>query len=234
MKLGDSVMNKIEENKITPKSKSYFLSREVSVWAGFCITSILGMLSIATMLDVFFDGDIDIYVNLGIPKIQHFLSLIPYLWIISAGLLWIISQKVFRTTKGGYRHATILIVLVSASISIIGGFILFSYDVGETIHTTLLKNIPPYNHLVTSKEDFWNNPSQGLLSGVIQEISTSSFSLKDFDGTSWKINETTSTNWNRKQHLTIGEKVRLVGSLDASGIFTASKIGPWHYRPIRK
>jgi len=217
----------IEERKITPEPRWHFIFKDYVLRFFFAISTILGGISITTIIFILNGYDWDIYKYLDKSLFEYILSSIPYLWVFTFILFVVIAYFNFKNTKSGYKHEILKLVLVSVLISVAMGTIFFAGGLDSEVHETFSEQVPFYENLIYDKDDIWNNVEKGLLSGEVVEVrNKDGFILKDFGGHLWQIDEKglgTTTFFIQK-----GSEVKLIGNFDGGNIFFVKEIRPWH------
>ena len=187
--ISKETLKKIKEERIIPRPRWYFLSKNYFFWLMFLLTTILG--SIASSMVLLLTGDVDWdifpYLDIGLPK--AILMSLPYLWIILLFFFLYIIYYNFSRTRTGYRYRFILIFLMSLLISALLGWGFCYYGWSEIMDRQLRTRIPGYHHLVYGRQKQWMQPERGLLSGTIMivEPDKNLIQLKDLYSKNWAI-----------------------------------------------
>lgn len=226
-KISDEVLKTIEREKITPKPRWEFLFKNYIIWIFFAIFIISGALAVSTILFILTTQDWDVYDYLGRGFLAHVFISIPHFWIIIFVLLILIAYYDFVHTKYGYRYAVSRIFLLSIVGGLILGIALFFCGIDSQIHTNLSKNVPFYNGLIYYKEDIWDKPERGLLSGEIIDMKNKNeFILKDFQGNTWDV---TGDNilWPDDLIPRKGLEIKIIGQKQIDSNFYCKTIRRW-------
>jgi len=187
--ISKKTLEKIKNERIHPKPRWYFLTRNYFFWLMFALTTLLGSIAFGMILFITTNLDWDIYQYLGLSLPEAVIVSLPYLWIALLIFFLFITYYNFIHTRRGYRYRFIFIFLISLLISVLLGFGFYQYGWTETMERELRARIPGYQHLVYTGENQWMHPEKGLLSGTIKEIDPEkkSLQLKDYQGTEWTI-----------------------------------------------
>ena len=98
-----NILDKIKENKITPKPKWQFRLEQVGIWALAVLSLIIGAKAFAVIIFRLVNNDWEIREHLGRSLLNHALLTLPYLWIIVMVLFILLAYYNARHTKKGYR-----------------------------------------------------------------------------------------------------------------------------------
>ena len=226
--ISNQVLKQIKENKIKPKPRWYFLTKNYFIWSMFGISIILGSLAFSIVLFIIKQLDWDIYHYIGDSFLKTVFISLPYLWLIFLILFIGVAYYNFIHTKRGYRFKFISIILISLIISVTLGTILYSNGLSENLENMFSEKIPYYNRLVYTCEKQWMQPERGLLAGTIIEtgLPDNSFILIDLDNNRWTIHAD-KTIWKGKLIPATGLKIKLIGKLMGNNNFEAVEIRPW-------
>jgi len=226
--ISNQVLKQIKENKIKPKPRWYFLTKNYFIWSMFGISIILGSLAFSIVLFIIKQLDWDIYHYIGDSFLKTVFISLPYLWLIFLTLFIGVAYYNFIHTKRGYRFKFISILLISLIISVTLGTILYSNGLSENLENIFSEKIPYYNRLVYTCEKQWMQPERGLLAGTIIEtgLPDNNFILTDLDNNRWKI-QAGKAIWKGKLTPATGLKIKLIGKLMGDNNFKAVEIRPW-------
>lgn len=231
-KFCDKVLDKIKEEKITPKPRWHFLLKDCFVWMCFFAAVIVGGLAFCVMLHVFSTNDWDIYVNLQRSWMAHFLISLPYIWMVGLILFVGLACYNYRHTKRGYRTETFWVVLLSVIGSLILGTLIHFTNLGERIENALFEKVPISEEMSCCghRKDVWSQPEKGLLGGrVLKIISAGIFDLEDFSGALWEVEKNEKTIIREPAVILEGEEIKIIGKIREGKIFKAVDIRPWQY-----
>ena len=222
----DKTLKAIEDKKISPTPKWQFLAKEYLLWLFFILSIFVGALAFDTIIFIFQTCDFFAYkyMNHGFTFI---LFSIPYLWIIAFTLFIFFAYYNLKYTKKGYKHQIYDLIAASLVLSLIGGIIFYFIGINSQIHNMLSNKVGFYNRLVHDRDDIWENPKGGLLSGqIIFMYNPDNFILKDLNGKIWYV-EGKKIEWFGKTFPKDGIIVKIIGYIEKDNIFFAKKVRPW-------
>lgn len=212
----NNIIEKIKHNTITPKTKLYFLLKKISLWFLVVFTIFLGSLSFSVILFSFANA-----IELG-----GFVKALPILWILSLSVLILATHFFVRTTEKGYRYKWWIIVSSSIVVSLILGSVLFAVKVGSFVDNAIGKRVSSYQAVPNQIENRWNNPENGLLSGMIISIQDNSLIIRDNKNIMWNIDIANIPEVDREL-LSQVQNIRIIGNIEDSDTFTACAFIPW-------
>lgn len=218
-------LEKIKKEKVHPRPRWYFLTRNYFFWLMFALTTLLGGIAFGMILFITTNLDWDIYQYLGFSLSKAIIVSLPYLWIALLLFFLFVTYYNFRNTRRGYRYRFIFIFLICLLISVLLGCGFYHYGWSETVETQLRKRIPGYQKMVYTSENQWMQPENGLLSGIIIAINTEekSLRLKDFHNKEWIIDIKQAMI---RSNLTLTEnmELRIIGQKETEYVFIAYEI----------
>lgn len=225
----EKVMNRIECEGICPRSKTFFKTREYSVWALWAVSVLIGALSVAVSLFVISHRQYALYEATHENFLTFMVEALPYLWIIVFALMVGVAVYNLRHTKSGYRYPLWQIFGSSMVLSIAGGSALHLYGFGYNIDHQL-GQMSLYDSQEKMEMATWQNPNDGRLMGRLIEaprppMVTATFA--DVSGHQWQIDMTDLAP--HEQDLLMREgTVRLIGVLDKDTLlFHSCGAFPW-------
>jgi hypothetical protein len=218
-------LEKIKKDKLHPRPRWYFLTRNYFFWLLFVLTTLLGGIAFGMILFITTNLDWDIYQYLGLSLPKAIMISLPYLWIALMIFFLFVTYYNFIHTRKGYRYRFIFIFLISLLVSVLLGICFYHYGWTETVERQLRTRIPGYQRMVYTSEKQWMQPEKGLLSGTIIEINPdkSSLQLRDYHGKEWIIN---INNAMIRGNISLEEnmELRIIGQKVAENVFTATEI----------
>ena len=188
-KFSNKILESIHENKVTPKSRKYFIFIHTLISLVIFGMMVVGSLGIAIVIRTLMSIDWELARHLTGGHLKSLLILTPYLWIFFIILLILIADMIFRnSTKRGYRYKTLTISIVSAIIILLGGNILFAAKADRPVEDALRKHFSPYQTWEREKEKMFAAPEKGVVAGEIKRITQDKeIIIVDFKGREWKI-----------------------------------------------
>jgi hypothetical protein len=225
MKNSQKLLKKIQTRKVIQKSRLEFTFKNILFWTLFAFSIIIGGLSFSVIIFAFSQTEFDLLSHITDSKVEFFLGILPFFWIISCTIFLFISIFGIRHTKTGYRYSPFLIFGSSIILSIILGASFFFTGGAEKIEQIFAENIPIYESVAEKKMAIWSMPKQGFLSGEIIE-KEAMLIIEDWSGKKWKIDFTNALVRGRMP-LNKGEKIKIIGKISEGNIFVAEEIRPW-------
>ena len=231
VELKSKVLEKIKEDKIEPKPRWQISLKNYVIWSAFGSAVIIGAVSFCVILDVLLDNDWDIFKYASDSPLQRAIFSLPFLWFGFLIFFWVIAFYYYKQTRSGYKFSALRILGLSIIASIFLGTIFhFFFGMGESVEVMLAERIPVYDKINShcNNVELWMQPEKGLLAGRIVSITEpESFDLEDFDGLSWKIEESKNIFMKVKSPLVEKEEIKIIGEKEQSGLFRAFEIRQW-------
>jgi hypothetical protein len=169
------------------------------------------------------DVEWDLLPRIGLGPFGGFFGVIPYFWLLVAGLFFTFVYFDFRNIKGGYRHGGVIIISVSLITSVLVGTCIYFLRTPEYAEG-LFRRIPMYQQLHMGHEMMWNVPGGGVLAGTILELSGDKIIiLKDFGEDVWVVDISRASIVNGPR-MVVGMEIRAVGKIVGPGKFFAEGI----------
>lgn len=226
MKNSQKLLEKIQSEKISQKSHWRFVLKNAFFWTLFAFSVIIGALSFSVILFAFNQTDFDLISQMADSRIEFFLGLLPFFWIFSCVVFFLVSVFVIRHTKTGYRYSPSLIFGSSIVLSIVLGTLLFFTGGAEKMERIFAENIPVYKSFEERKISRWSMPEGGFLSGRIVEREEGMLIIEDWNNKKWEVDFENAVI-KGKLLLEKDEKVKMIGKISGDNIFVAEKICPW-------
>jgi hypothetical protein len=221
------ILKRIEKEKICPKSRWHFLLKNYVIWIFLALFIALGSLAVSTILFIVTTHDWDVNDYLGKSFLSYVFISIPHFWILTFAILILLAYYSFSRTRYGYRQAVSRVFLGSFIASLFLGTGLFFCGINSQVHEFFSKNVPFYNSLIYYKEDIWDNPEKGLLSGRITGIkSKNEFELTDFKGKIWQV-KGDDIIWPRNLVPASGTEIKLMGHWQTDDVFYGNAVRHW-------
>jgi hypothetical protein len=224
----NKLLTKIKDEKINPKPRWQFLLKNYTVWLAGLISLLIGAAAISVMIYLFKFNDWEIYDQTKKTFLEFFILTLPYYWFIFLGLFVFILFYNFKHTEKGYRYSTILLIGASVILSIVLGTIFYFAGLGEAIDNILGRQAPFYDQVINRHIDFWSQPKEGRLSGlVISTTDDGKFILIDRGREQWLVSTENSEQYEGAVAV-VGQPIRLLGEETGDHAFKASEILPIH------
>lgn len=171
-KLADGILKRIEQEKISPRSRAYFYVKNISFWGLFALSILVGAMSFAVIL--YATTSTDFAVGEFVEEnelLEHWLTLLPLLWVLLIGVAIGIGMVGLKHTKRGYRIALFTLIgsNILGSLALGGG--LYAAGGGELIEEVLEEHVEMYEGVRKKHQNFWGNPEEkGRLAGRVKEV----------------------------------------------------------------
>ncbi len=233
MKNSQKLLEKIQAEKIPQKSHWQFVLKNIFFWAIFIFSIIIGALSFSVILFAFNQTDFDLLSNVPNSGIELFLGLLPFFWIFSCIVFFLVSIFVIRHTKTGYRYSSFLIFGSSIILSIILGTTLFFINGAEKMERIFSENVPVYKSFEEKKISRWSRPEDGFLAGKVIEKGEDIIIIEDWDNKKWEVDFENAVV-RGKLLLEKNEEIKMIGKISGDNIFIATQIGPWEKQGKRQ
>jgi len=184
----EKLVAKLKEEHIAPKPRWHFLLKDYVLRAAGVVSLLIGAGAVAVMIYLFKYNGWEIQEETNKSLWEFFLLTLPYFWIIFLALFIFILYYNLHHTKRGYRYPIWAIVTSSIIASIILGSVFFFVGLGEKIDNVLGERVPFYHKIINRHVDFWFNPAEGRLTGIISDKNDGrTFSLTGPNGEEWGI-----------------------------------------------
>lgn len=220
MSLEKELLEKIEN--IKPRSKSYFVIKNIIYWALFGAFIIIGAIATSVIIFAIKYNDWDIYKYANDSLLSFVFLTIPYIWIFVLFIFIALAYYNLKHTKKAYKQRFCVVILISVLTSIILGFIMYNIGFAKTIQTSLVKNVPSYNKMFCEKASLWHQPERGIIVGQIKEIKNNEFVLQDPYMENWTV--LYDKNLVGMNDFTIDNKVKVLGYQKSKNVFFGAEI----------
>jgi hypothetical protein len=185
--LKSKVLDLIEREKIKPKTRLYFSVKDKALWSLLLISMIFGSIACSVMIFSFTNSEFGFYDMTNDSFLDFLFRVTPYLWVILFVVFGLIGYENFKHTNKGYRYSFGFIVVVGLVINIVLGIILHSFGVSKIIDHDFSSDSVFIRSSDSLRQDSWNQPDKGILSGQVLSYGSTTFVLKDFNGNLWTI-----------------------------------------------
>jgi len=185
--LAQKLIDQIKENKISPRPRWRFWLKNSLMWSAGGLALIISALAISVMTYLFQYNDLAIYQRAHKSLIEVFLLTLPYFWLMFLAIFIFIIYYNIRQTKRGYRYHLAVIIGGSMAISLILGFLFHRIGWGQDIDDLLGAKAPLYGQIFNRQMDFWLEPEDGRLAGVITDRNEENLIIVDPQGKTWEV-----------------------------------------------
>ncbi|KAA3630856.1 MAG: hypothetical protein DWQ02_17270 [Bacteroidetes bacterium] len=220
------ILEKIKSENIQPIPRWKFVLKNVSLWAVFSIAVIFGALAFSIVLFSIQQSEFDLLSHMSHSRLEFFLGLLPFFWIISLVTFLILAIFSIQHSKKGYKFTVSRLVGISTALSILLGTLFFIGGGAERLENAFAVNVALYESIQEKKIKTWMKPDEGFLSGTISKTNSNSFELTDFNEKIWVVFYEDAFIPPRIM-LEPGEMIKLVGQIVEDNKFRADEIRPW-------
>lgn len=221
-----SIIDKIKEKNIKQKPKWHFTVRNMFIWLMFFIGVLIGAISFSIILFTIQQIDFDLVSHMSHSKLELFLGLLPFFWIIGLLIFLLVAIFAFQRSKNGYKFTWFRLLGISITFSILIGTLFFIGGGSQSLETAFASKVNYYESIQQKKMKIWMKPEEGFLSGTIENVVADTIQLIDFNNKKWDIDYSNSFIAPIIS-LEKGEQVKLVGNMTQNNKFKANEVRPW-------
>jgi hypothetical protein len=231
----NKILQKIKDENLQPRSLWYFLIRDYSLWSLVFISIILAALSISPIIFTL--------QNLEPGYIKHItnnifffvIDILPYPWIILCAATTYFATLAWEKTKHGYRFDGKKVFAISFLSSLALGIILNLWDFGRAVDNEFRNaSMGNYKSFEERRNEFWFNPDQGRIIGVVKEVGTTTFIIQN-DSHKYVQEISFDNKVSGKENVVQNNNIRIVGYFDLDDnihqSFIACAIFPDRFQP---
>ena len=227
MKKSKTIIDRIKEGNIKQKPKWRFTMLNIMYWSFYIICILIGAASFSVILFSISQTDFNLISHLSHSKVEMFLGLLPFFWIVTLLIFLFVAVMVFRGSKNGYKFNWTRLLVTSTAASVLFGTIFFIGGGGLQLENAFSEKVSVYKSVHENKKELWMNPEKGLLSGTIEEISKDKIRFIDFNNKMWDLDYSHASIAGMVQ-LRDGEQVKLIGEITSPNYFYVKEIRPWN------
>jgi len=184
--LAEKILEKIKVENIEPKPRWHFLLKNYVVWISGALALIFGSAGMSVVIYLLKYNDWEMGGRADSGFLGFFLLTLPYFWLVFLAIFAFVLYYNIKHSKRGYRYPAGFIVAIALLSSVILGEGFFLAGLGEKIDEVLGSKAPLYREMFNPQLDFWFNPEQGRLSGLLIASPEGVF-LSDISGQTWNI-----------------------------------------------
>lgn len=226
MNTSNKILSRIKDENIKPIPRWRHTSRNVLLWIAFLLSVLLGAVAFSIILFSIQQIEFNLIAHMTHSRFEMWLSLLPFLWIISLIVFLFVSIFGLKKTKKGYKFSITRIVIGSAVLSILFGAGFFIGGGAKWLENRFAMNLEFYEGINEKKVKMWTLPEEGYLSGVIVSIGDSTLQMQDFESNIWTIDITEAKIFTIVK-LEKDEKIKLIGQKVSALYFMAEEVRPW-------
>lgn len=227
MKKSKTIIDKIKEENIKQKPKWHFTLLNILNWSFYIICILIGAASFSVILFSISQTDFNLISHISHSRVEMFLGLLPFFWIVTLLIFLFVAVIVFRRLKNGYKFNWLRLLTASTAASGILGTIFFIGGGSLHLENAFSEKVNVYKSVNQHKKEIWMNPEEGFLSGTIEEISKDKIRFIDFNNKIWDIDFSHASIAGRVQ-LREGEQVKLIGEITSPNNFHVKEVRPWN------
>ncbi len=149
----DKIVKELEMRGVSPKPRWHFLLSRSVFWMLATMSVCIGAVAFSVAEYVFFDNDGASLASLEKSNMLDLAHGIPYIWLVVLGLFILCAYYGYRSTRQGYRYATMGVVCAAIVASLVMGQLLAEFDFGKRVHMYLLQHTNFYDPLIFSRDD---------------------------------------------------------------------------------
>lgn len=221
------LLGKIKKEHIIPKPKWHFLLKNYIILAMGSVSLLIGGAAFSIIIFFARNNDWKIFKEAGGGLLNFILISLPYFWLVFLIFFIFIVYYNFKNTKHGYRYPVYVILAINISLSIFLGIIFYYMGAGQFFDYATGRRVPLYEKIMNRQVEFWSDPEEGRLSGVIiDKINDDDFHLVDFSEKKWEIINNGGSATEFPERMEPGQPVRIMGKKLSEDSFKAVKILP--------
>ncbi len=232
-RLADSVLERLEREGITPRSRFYWMTQEYGLWGAWVVSVILGSFALAVA------SFSSLYVGYSLYEATHdtfltfLLDTLPYLWFAAFAVMLLSAYFNLRYTKKGYRYSFLWVAGSSFGFSVAGGILLHFLGAGYYLDHYLGRSLDTYHSRAELETMVWQNPPAGRLvgfgrpPGAADQIPGIIFT--DVKDREWQL-MTTDLSERESDLIRSGRKVRVLvatSSTQSEEVMVVCGVFPW-------
>lgn len=231
-KLKESVLDRLEREGITPRSRLYWLSYEYAFWGAWLLSVVLGAVALAVL------SFTSLYIGYSLYEATHqsfltfFFDTLPYLWFLAFVGLTLVAYFNLRNTKRGYKYPLYLVVGSSFGFSVLGAMVLHSMGAGYSLDRYMGERLDSYQSRAEFEAQMWQNPLAGRLLGAVKRLDegdSKRVRFTDVKNEDWDIT-ITELRERDSELLLSGHKVRMLVATTTEDVhdgLVACAVFPW-------
>ncbi|MFH0846254.1 MAG: hypothetical protein V1851_02560 [Patescibacteria group bacterium] len=186
--LAEKIINKIQQEKISPTPKWEFVLKDSFFWGAFVLSILIGGISVAVILNTLLNNDWDLYMRLSDGMTKFVVLTLPYFWIIFLILFMLVAYLNIQKTQKAYKYHLSVILGGTLVASFLLGLTFYNIGLAGFFDEKVFKKIPaPYHQIMDPRVGIWQKPESGFLAGEILSVDENQMVLEDENGVIWEI-----------------------------------------------
>ena len=121
MKKLKTIVDRIKEKNIKQRPKWYFTTLNTLIWICYIICILIGAASFSIILFSIHQTDFNLISHMSHSRLEMFLGILPFFWIIILLIFLFASIIIFRKSKSGYKFNWFRLLTFSAAVSVLLG-----------------------------------------------------------------------------------------------------------------
>jgi len=215
------ILKKIKEKHVEKIPRWRFVFKRILIWTALIAAVILASFAVSMILFQLIDVDWDLLPKVAPVPFFGVMKLIPYFWLIVAGLLFTFVYFDFKNIKGGYRYGGFIIIIGSLIVALIVGVCIYFLQAPRNADDLFFRKMPMYRQMHMGREMMWNVPDMGVLAGTVLEVrEDKAFILEDFGENVWTVDISKVKEVDFIK-IFVGMRVKVVGKIEGPGRFVA-------------
>lgn len=215
-----NVLQKIKAEKLTPKPKWQFLLKNSLIWILGVLSLILGAISTSLVFYMII-GEEPGFGPGGPGIFEALFIIVPFFWIICLAIFAISVFYYIKHTKKGYKYSAKQIIVVIIGASLVLGGLLNILGIDRLIDDVLGERAPFYDSVINPRLDYWSNPENGRLTGlIVSQKDAVTYYLVDRGGETWVVMTTSEQD----DKILIDYPVKLIGKKIGEHGFSATEV----------
>jgi len=222
----NEVIKKIEDSKIKPIPKSWFIIKNILFIIGFSIFFCIGAVSISVIISVLTDN-VEFY-RLTNNSFILFLNILPYFWIALSLVFLAIAYFNSKNINNSYKYFTLKNIVITLLLCLLCGTFLHVIGISSIIEHEIAAHSKIYNEVIYNRKKIFNHPENGTLVGKITDFTITmekrELNIQDVENQLWKVLITDDTIFKSRIDIKNGMYINVFGENKGNNIFTAKYI----------
>jgi len=213
--ISEKILERIETEKVAPKSRYYFVGRNIIMWSLAGTSILVGAIAVSTI--IFRTHNI---WRILPPRMSYqeavfseFLNLVPLLWLVVFVSFGYLAYMEIRHTRRGYKYELSTLLLLMVVTSGVLGLVLYVLGSGYIVDQITSRHLSFQPKIEVLERRYWLKPNQGFLVGEVGTTTTETFTLIDPQGFIWSVTYASSTPTDDKNFIVTTKKVGLLGNV---------------------